>query len=191
MASYLTLIPLSISLSADAFAASLARGGKQRTPQILPAIRSGAVFGLTEGIMCLTGWLLAFSFADQVRAVDHWIALILLALIGGKMIHEGLEKESEAGDDPEPNRTGLTGTLITAVGTSVDSAAVGVALAVSGMSAFSAVAIGAASFTASTIGFYIGPMVGERLGKLAEILGGLVLVGIGLSIFVNHTFFGG
>ena len=190
MASLLTLIPLSVSLSADAFAASLARGGRQRKAQILPALKSGAVFGIAEGVMCLTGWMLAYSFAVQVRAVDHWIALVLLAIIGGKMVLEGFEADKED-DVPEPQRGGLMGTVVTAIGTSIDSAAVGVALAVSGMSAFSALAIGSASFVASTTGFYIGPMVGERFGKLAEILGGIVLIGIGVSIFVSHSFFGG
>lgn len=184
MTSLLTLLPLGVGLSADAFAASLARGGRSQKARLVHAIRSGAVFGLTEGLMCLGGWLAAAVLADQIRAFDHWIALVLLAGIGGKMIREGLSRD--AADPSEAQSTGWTGTLITAVGTSVDSAAVGVALALSGMTLWSALVIGVFSFAASTAGFLIGPMVGERIGRSAEIGGGILLILIGLGIWSSH-----
>ena len=76
---FLTLIPLSLGLSTDAFATSLARGGRERGARFLRAVQSGAVFGTAEGLMCLVGWFAASLFADHIRALDHWIALILLA----------------------------------------------------------------------------------------------------------------
>lgn len=182
---FLTLIPLSLGLSTDAFAASLARGGRERGARFLRAVQSGAVFGTAEGLMCLVGWFAASLFADHIRALDHWIALILLAIIGGKMIHEGFERDD---DDEEavPRSNGWLGTIVTAIGTSIDSAAVGIALALSGVTVWSALMIGSFSFVASTVGFLLGPMVGERLGKRAEIGGGVILILIGISIWVSH-----
>lgn len=184
MSSLLTLIPISLGLSTDAFAASLARGGRARTARLSAAVRSGAVFGLAEGLMCLGGWLAAYVFAEAIRAFDHWIALILLGVIGLRMIREGLSRDEA--DDPASPTGGWVGTVVTAIGTSVDSAAVGVALALSGMTVWSALVIGGFSFTASTIGFLIGPMVGARLGKSAEIGGGVLLILIGCLIFYTH-----
>lgn len=182
MLTFLALLPLALGLSTDAFAASLARGGRERGAHFGKAVKSGAVFGTTEGLMCLLGWSAASVFADQIRAFDHWIALILLVIIGGRMIQEGLEDD----DDNHIPAKSLLGTVITAIGTSVDSAAVGVALALSGVSVWAAFMIGCFSFTASTIGFLIGPMVGEKLGKRATIGGGVVLILIGCSIFYRH-----
>ncbi len=187
MASLFTLIPVALGLSTDAFAASIARGGRERRLHIGKAVSSGAIFGTTEGLMCAIGWSAAFVFADLIQAVDHWIALALLVIIGGKMIREGLETETDDPADADTVRnSNLAGTIITAIGTSIDSAAVGIALALSGVSLWSALVIGLFSFTASTIGFMIGPMVGERLGKRAEIAGGVILILLGLWIFYSH-----
>lgn len=192
MMSLFTLIPLSIGLSTDAFAASLARGGRERGANLIKALKSGAVFGTTEGLMCLLGWSAASLFADQIRALDHWIALILLVIIGGRMIRDGLSKDDDDEEETGGSRaSGWLGTLVTAIGTSVDSAAVGVALALSSVTAWAALMIGGFSFVASTIGFLIGPMVGERLGKRAEIGGGILLILIGLGIWTSHMFSAG
>ena len=184
MTSLVTLIPLSLSLSTDAFAASVARGTRARQRDLGHALKAGATFGTAEGVMCLVGWLLGAYFAPVIEAVDHWIALVLLVVIGGRMIREGLAN----GDDDVPRRPlTFVGTVITAIGTSIDSAAVGIALAVSGASAFAALLIGTTSFVIATIGFLIGPAVGARFGHRAEIVGGLVLVAIGIMIFADHT----
>lgn len=185
MSVFLTLVPLSLGLSTDAFAASLARGGRERSARFLRAAQSGAVFGTTEGLMCLAGWFAASLFAEHIQALDHWIALVLLAGIGGKMLHEGFSKDDDQ-DEDAPRSNGWLGTIVTAIGTSVDSAAVGIALALSGVTAWSALMIGSFSFVASTIGFLLGPIVGEKLGKRAEIGGGVILILIGLSIWVSH-----
>lgn len=190
MSSFLTLIPLSLGLSSDAFAASLARGGRAWKASLVPAMKSGAIFGSAEGLMCAGGWLAAFGFAEHIRALDHWIALILLVLIGGKMIREGLAA-GEDDDENAPRSSGILGTVITALGTSIDSAAVGIALAFSGMPLYSALVVGGFSFTASTIGFLIGPLIGGWLGRYAEIGGGVILILIGIGIWVSHVFGGG
>lgn len=179
------LVATAIGLGTDAFAAALARGGLERRSGILPAVRVGAVFGISEGLMCLAGWALGRSFAGLVTALDHWLALIVLLVIGGRMVREGLG----VGDDEEalPVRRTLAGTVWTAIGTSIDSAAVGVALALTGESPLVALAIGGASFAMSTVGYAIGPMAGQRMGRYAEVVGGVVIALIGMGIFVSHV----
>jgi len=187
MISVLTLPLTSLSLSTDAFAAALARGASDPAARTLRAMRVGAVFGLAEGLMCLAGWLLARVAAHWITAVDHWIALILLAAIGGMMIRNGLaDADEDEADEPAAAASGLLATVVTALGTSIDAAAVGIALALAGGPAWSALAIGLTSFTMASLGYRIGPKVAERLGGFAEIAGGVVLIGIGVSIFVSH-----
>ncbi|MGX6649195.1 manganese efflux pump MntP [Maricaulaceae bacterium MS644] len=200
MLASLTLGLTAVGLSGDAFAASVARGAVRRQVAPMEAVRNGLIFGGVEGLMCLAGWLLAFTFAGFVTALDHWIALVLLSVIGGKMILESFEAE-DAGDDAGDNAGGeietagarrpqtLVTTLATAVGTSIDSAAVGIALSLSGVSVVIALVVGLVSAGISTVGFLIGPMVGAALGKRAELLGGLILVGIGVSIWLSHVVF--
>ncbi|MEA1943720.1 MAG: manganese efflux pump MntP family protein [Pseudomonadota bacterium] len=175
----------SLSLSSDAFAAALARGAADPAARTLRAVRVGAVFGLTEGLMCLAGWALARVAAHWITAVDHWIALVLLAAIGGLMIRNGLGDGDDEVADGGPR--GLLGTVVTALGTSIDAAAVGIALALAGGPAWSALAIGLTSFVMASLGYRIGPKVAERLGGMAEVAGGAVLILIGLSIFVSHV----
>ncbi len=188
----LTLGMTAVGLSSDAFAASVARGSVRRKIALGDAVRNGLTFGGVEGLMCLTGWLLAFAFASWVTALDHWIALALLSVIGGKMILESFEAEDDFEDGAEDealklNSKSFLRTLVTAVGTSVDSAAVGIALSLSGASIMIAALVGAVSALISMVGFLIGPIVGAALGKRAELVGGLILVGIGVSIWADHT----
>lgn len=179
------LMATAIGLGTDAFAAALARGGLERRRGLLPAVRVGAVFGLSEGLMCLAGWGLGRSFAGLVTALDHWLALIVLLVIGGRMVREGLSRDDD--EEAAPVRRTLVGTVWTAIGTSIDSAAVGVALALTGESPLVALVIGGASFAMSTIGFAIGPMAGQRMGRHAEVVGGVVIALIGVGIFVSHV----
>ncbi|MEQ8432744.1 MAG: manganese efflux pump MntP family protein [Oceanicaulis sp.] len=197
MLASLTLGLTAAGLSGDAFAASVARGAVKRRIAPLEAVRNGLIFGGVEGLMCLAGWLLAFTFAGFVTALDHWIALVLLSVIGGKMILDSLQAEDagdKAGEDLHAAGAAsarrpqtLVPTLITAMGTSIDSAAVGIALSLSGVSVIIALVVGLVSAAISTIGFLIGPLVGAALGKRAELLGGLILVGIGVSIWLSHV----
>lgn len=182
------LLVTSLSLSTDAFAAALARGSAARETRTLTALRVGAVFGLAEGSMCLLGWSLALVTADLIMAVDHWIALVLLVTIGGLMIRNGL---AAGGDDKAVGAsTGLVATLVTALGTSIDAAAVGIALALAGAPVWAALIIGLTSFAMASLGYRIGPRVAARLGGGAEIAGGVVLMAIGISIFVSHVMAG-
>lgn len=186
MMSAFAMTVTSLGLGTDAFAAALARGGLERRAGLMPAFRVGAVFGLSEGLMALAGWGLGRSFSGVVTAVDHWVALVVLAFIGARMIREGLSGAQEE-DGREIQRRTLVGTIFTALGTSVDAAAVGVALAVTGQGAWTALAIGAASFMMSSAGYALGPVAGRWLGRHAEIAGGGVIMCIGFWIFASHV----
>ena len=186
MLSPLALILTSLSLSTDAFAAALARGSAAPQSRLPTALKVGAVFGSTEGLLCLAGWLLAHSMAGLITAVDHWVALFLLSVIGGRMVWNGWRGEDDDEDEAQPRSQTRIGTVVTAIGTSIDSAAVGVALAFALAPFWIAGVIGLTSFALSTLGYLIGPRVGERLGGYAEIAGGLVLIGLGISIFTSH-----
>lgn len=186
----IALFLTSLSLSTDAFAAALARGSAERQPHLATALRVGAVFGLAEGLMCLAGWTLALVMASLIIAVDHWIALVLLGVIGGRMVLNGWREDGEDEADGAAARRSVLSTVITAIGTSIDSAAVGVAIALAGGPVWSALLIGVTSFALSTLGYLIGPRLGVRFGGYAEIAGGLVLIGLGVSIFVSHTLAG-
>lgn len=181
----LSIAVLSLSMSADAFAASIGRGASQR-PTVAVALKGGLVFGVVEAITPLVGWALGLAAASYVAAVDHWIAFLLLGLVGGKMVWEGFQPEA---DDPERQaRRASPWTLVaTAVGTSIDAAAVGVSLAFLGSDIVTiALSIGFATFAMTTIGMLIGRAVGHRMGKIVEVLGGLALIALGTSILVEH-----
>ncbi|MGC3874625.1 manganese efflux pump MntP family protein [Halomonas sp. GXIMD04776] len=177
---------MAIGLSADAFAVSVARGACNWRSDVRVALRTGLVFGSVEAGMVLLGWLLGSGFASLITEIDHWIALLLLGAVGGHMIHEGLSDGGEEDACDASSQSGIK-TLLAALGTSIDGAAIGVTLAFIDVPIWHAVAIvGAVSCCISTLGVLIGPRVGSLLGRRAEVLGGLVLITIGVSIFYSH-----
>lgn len=176
---------LSLSMSTDAFAAAVGRGASHR-PRPLEAIKAGAVFGIVEGITPLIGWGLGLLAAGVVEKVDHWIAFALLAVVGGRMIYNGIRHDG-ADEDAAPARSGGMLLVLTAIGTSIDAAAVGVGLAFIGAEIWViAASIGFTTFVCTTIGMLIGQAVGARFGKWAEMLGGIVLIAVGGVILFEH-----
>jgi len=176
---------LSLSMSTDAFAAAVGRGASHR-PVIQDAVKAGLVFGVIEAITPLIGWGLGIIAAGLVEKVDHWIAFTLLLIVGGKMIWEGVQPRG-ADEDEAPRRSGPWALVATAVGTSIDAAAVGVGLAFIGANIWViAASIGFTTFVLTTIGMLIGKAVGTRLGKTAEIIGGIALIGLGTAILLEH-----
>lgn len=176
---------LSISMSTDAFAAAVGRGASLR-PTVPGAFKAGLVFGVIEAITPLIGWGLGLVAAGFVEKVDHWIAFALLAAVGGKMIWEAAKAEPE-GDEPASKRSGAGALIATAIGTSIDAAAVGVGLAFIGANIWViAASIGFTTFCATTAGMLIGQAIGTRLGKIAELVGGIALIGLGSAILLEH-----
>jgi putative Mn2+ efflux pump MntP len=180
----MSIAVLSLSMSADAFAASVGRGAAHRPP-FATAVRNGLVFGLIEAITPVIGWSLGLVAAGFVERVDHWIAFCLLGAVGLKMIREAFQPV--ATDLDATMKRGLIALVATAIGTSIDAAAVGVGMAFIGANIWIiAAAIGFTTFVATTIGMLIGKVVGARFGKWAEGLGGVALIAIGVSILVDH-----
>ena len=187
-----SIVLLSLSMSADAFAASIGRGAATR-PNMLGAVRGGLVFGTIEAITPLIGWMLGLATSGFIGAVDHWVAFVLLGAVGGKMLWEAIRRDDfDAAGAGRPGRSMAT-LVATAIGTSIDAAAVGVSLALVGANiVVIALSIGLATFTMTTIGLMIGRGAGQRLGRVVEALGGAVLIGIGTLILFEHlNLFGG
>lgn len=174
---------IAFSMSADAFAASIGKGVVLKKPKLNYAIRIGLVFGSVETITPIIGWLLGRMASGFIEAVDHWVAFTILALIGGKMIYEGFQnKEVELKTTHK-----LSILILTAIGTSIDSMAVGATLALQDANILiMAAMIGSATFVMSTIGVMTGNYIGTKAGKIAEVLGGLCLIAIGTKILIEH-----
>ncbi len=174
-------------MSADAFAATLSKGCIIKCPRFSEAFRIGLLFGTVEAITPVIGWAVGISAHAYVTALDHWAAFLILGALGGKMIWES-SKHSE--EETRPARQSFGMLLMTALGTSIDSMAVGVTLAfINADIVVTAIAIGFATFTMATIGIMIGRVAGPALGRAAEGLGGLCLILIGTKILVEHTVF--
>jgi len=174
---------LSMSMSTDAFAAAVGRGASHRL-SFLKAVRAGAVFGIIEGLTPIIGWALGIVAARYVQAVDHWIAFALLGAVGGKMIFDAARRDEES---DAPARSGTAGLIFTAIGTSLDAAAIGVGLAFIGANIWIiAASIGFTTFVFTSVGMLVGGMIGTRFGRWAEMVGGVVLIGIGTAILIEH-----
>lgn len=175
---------LSLSMSADAFAAAVGRGAAHR-PGLLGAMRTGLVFGAVEALTPLLGWSLGLVASGFVTAVDHWIAFGLLGVVGVRMALDAVRRQ---GGDAGAPRRGLTALLATAVGTSIDAAAVGISLAfLQANILLIAASIGLATFAMASLGMLVGRAAGARLGRIVEFAGGLALVGLGTGILLEHT----
>lgn len=182
------LIVIAIGLAMDAFAVSIGKGLSVREIKPRHSISVGLWFGGFQAMMPLVGYMLGVSFASLLSSIDHWIAFILLGLIGANMICEAVKKEgcecsSELGNaDFSPKQM-----LLLAIATSIDALAVGVSLAFLGVNIWSAIAvIGLITMLLSMAGLRIGNMFGCRYKSKAEVLGGCVLILIGSKILVEH-----
>ncbi|KNC94364.1 manganese efflux pump MntP [Trabulsiella odontotermitis] len=177
---------LAFGMSMDAFAASIGKGATLHKPKFSEALRTGLIFGIIETLTPLIGWGLGMLASHFVLEWNHWIAFVLLVFLGGRMIVEGVRGDDDA-EEIAPNRHGFWLLVTTAIATSLDAMAVGVGLAFLQVSIVTtALAIGCATLIMSTLGMMIGRFIGPLLGKRAEILGGIVLMGIGSQILWSH-----
>lgn len=186
--SVIELLVLALGLSMDAFAVSICKGLSVPKLQAKHCLICGVYFGGFQALMPLIGWALGIRFQSMITNIDHWIAFVLLAVIGANMIKESFSKEEECPDASFGFKTMLT----LAVATSIDALAVGVTFAFLDVSIVPAVLlIGVTTFVCSAVGVKIGNVFGNRFQSKAEFLGGLVLIAIGLKILIEHLFFGG
>lgn len=182
------IILLAIGLAMDCFAVAIACGMAMKKITFGPTLRIAFFFGLFQAVMPLIGWLVGNSFQSYIETFDHWFAFIILFLLGGKMIHENFKTE-ETNKKPL-NPYSLTLVLTMAIATSIDALAVGFTFAFLDMDLWLPVLIiGLASLLFSILGIFLGHKYCCRLKIPAELLGGLVLIGIGSKILVQHLFF--
>lgn len=183
------IILIAVSLALDAFAVSVSSGISVPGFSWRQAVKMGCWFGFFQFAMPLMGWLLGTSVSTYIEAVDHWIAFGLLLLIGGKMVVEALKKSCGAEEESAPTSLTARRLCVLAVATSIDALAVGVSLAfVANVNILSAsLIIGAVAFALSVLGGMVGRNLGCLFQKRAELVGGLVLIGIGVKILVEHT----
>lgn len=184
--SFWSLLIVAVGVSADAFAVALGKGLQVRTAVLRTALIVAGAFGLAQAVMPLIGWLLGSAFADAIAPVDHWIAFVLLAAIGGKMLWEAFRP---ADDEAAGTASALSVREISmlALATSIDALAVGVSFAFLNVPVWVAVvSIGLVTFVLSFVAVFVGHRVGTRWRKPAEVIGGLVLIGIGTQILVEH-----
>ncbi len=180
-----TIFLIAIGLAMDCFAVSLGVGTAGTATGPRPTFRLFFHFGLFQGGMTLLGWLAGKTVVTYIAAVDHWVAFALLAFVGVRMIRGGLQKAGEEPAIPDPSR-GLTLVMLS-VATSIDALAVGLSLALLDVNVFwSALLIGGVSAVLSLVGLLLGNQLGLRFGKVMEILGGIILVGIGLRVVITH-----
>lgn len=185
---FVTVLIIGIGLAMDAFSVSVTDGIVIKNPKPQEAAKIALFFGAFQFLMPCAGYILGSAFAKYITAFDHWIAFVLLAFIGGKMLFEALCEKDDVEEIKNP--LSFTTLLVLAVATSIDALAVGVTFATVGTSILSASAvIGVVTFFISFAGVYIGSKCGNLLGNKAEIAGGLVLIGIGVKILIEHLFF--
>ena len=178
------LLLLGVGLSMDAFAVSVCKGLATRRPSLQNMAGCGLCFGGFQALMPLIGFYLGSLFAEAIEAVDHWVAFVLLALIGLNMVREAVSGETEHEDADFSVRTMLT----MAIATSIDALAVGISLAMSGgVQIWSAIAIiGVTTCLLSMLGVKLGSVFGDRFEKKAQIAGGVILILLGLKILLEH-----
>ena len=176
---------LSLAMSTDAFAAAVGKGAALHRPQWREALRTGLIFGIIEGLTPIIGWGLGRVAAPYVAAWDHWIAFALLSLLGGRMIWASLS-ESDS-DEGNPSSHSFWVLAITGFATSIDALVVGVGLAIMGADiVMTAAAIGLSTFVMVTLGVMLGRVLGVIAGRRAELVGGILLIGIGCLILYEH-----
>lgn len=184
--SLLELFIIAVGLSMDAFAVSICKGLSMQKMNLKHALIVGAWFGGFQALMPFTGYLLGANFQRTIVSYDHWIAFILLGIIGFNMIKESLSSEEESCDAS----VAMKDMLVLAVATSIDALAVGVTFAFLQVDIVPAISfIGSTTFILSIIGVKVGSVFGCRYKARAEFAGGLILVLMGAKILIEHLFF--
>lgn len=178
------ILLVGMSLAVDCFAVSLAAAAAAPTQRVNLALVLGAAFGLFQAGMMVLGWLAGSALVEQISGIDHWLAFVILSLIGGKMIYEGLK-----GEEGREKRDCLLlpTVVILAVATSIDSLGVGLTLAfvAQDILLFASVA-GTMAFFFAGAGAMLGGILAAKYGEWFEALGGIILIGIGLRILIEH-----
>ena len=182
---FLSIILIAIGLSADCFAVALSGSISMRALSRLQVFRASLAFGIFQALMPVLGWLAGRTVVEVIAGYDHWVAFILLALVGGRMISKSFRSR-----DRHTERTDITkGILLLtlSVATSIDALVVGLTFAFLEINIVVASStIGITAFVVTAIGFLLGRKASNLIGRRAEVIGGVVLIGIGLRILLTH-----
>jgi putative Mn2+ efflux pump MntP len=180
----LSILLIAVGLAMDAFAVSISSGVIIKKSKLKSALTIALFFGLFQAIMPIIGWLAGFGLRDVIAGFDHWIAFGLLCIIGCKMIYESFSLE------PAENKTdplNIYVLFVLSIATSIDALAIGLSLSLLNVSIIlPVVIIGIVTFSLSFFGVYIGNKFGHFFEKKIEIIGGLILIGIGIKILIEH-----
>lgn len=179
----LTLFLIAVGLSMDAFAVSVCKGLATPSYKFRYSLICGAWFGGFQALMPTLGYLLGVNFKSYITAFDHWIAFVLLAIIGFNMIKESLSDDEEGADPSFAPKT----MLVLAIATAIDALAVGVTFAFLDVNIVEAVIfIGLCTFIISAAGVKIGSVFGTKYKSKAELAGGIILILLGIKILIEH-----
>lgn len=177
------MIIIGFGLAMDATAVSIGKGLSVKRIEPSHVLKAGLWFGGFQALMPIIGYMLATQFASIVVGIDHWLAFGLLLLIGLNMIREAIWGEEER----QNNDFGIRTMTLMAIATSIDALTIGITFAfIQANIWIAATIIGVITFVLSAIGLYLGRFIGARIGSKAGILGGVVLIGIGIKILIEH-----
>ena len=181
---FVTTLFIAVGLSMDAFAVSLGAGTNRQSNNTRSRLRLAFHFGLFQAMMPVLGWLAGSSIDRFISSIDHWVAALLLAFVGGKMIRGGLSAEPDVYiEDPSRGKS----LVMLSVATSIDALAVGLSLAMLKVHIVTpAVIIGVVTFSLSLVGSFVGNYLGYKFGKVTQVLGGVILIFIGLRVLFTH-----
>ena len=187
---FIDIFLIGVALSMDAFAVSICKGLSVKKVSAKHVLTVGVYFGGFQALMPTLGFLLGYKFESFITSIDHWIAFILLALIGGNMIREALGKD----DEHENDDFSVKAMLPLAVATSIDALAVGISFACTGYRTLGSLAlplllIGLVSLVFSVVGHLLGIRFGRAIARRLkpELFGGLILIAIGVRVLIEHT----
>ncbi|MBI3737717.1 MAG: manganese efflux pump [Chloroflexi bacterium] len=181
---FFEILLIALSMAMDAFAVCLAAGALEETHGPRPAFRLSFHFGLFQFLVPVIGWLAGATIETAIRDYDHWIAFGLLGLVGARMIYSAMQNQDER-PVTDPSR-GWTLVMLS-IAVSIDALAIGLSLGVLGILVwYPAIFIGVVTSALSLAGLRLGSEFGRRFGRPVEIIGGIVLIGIGLRIVISH-----
>lgn len=182
-----SLLLLGLAMSADAFAAAIAKGAGMSRPRWSQALRIGLIFGVVEALTPVIGWALGSAASRYIEAWDHWIAFVLLGALGIYMLYKSTVAQGSGNEHEPAHHHGVVAIALAGLATSIDAMAVGVGLAFVDVNiALVAAVIGVCTFTMVTVGVMAGRALGELIGRRAEAAGGAILILVGAAILVEH-----
>jgi putative Mn2+ efflux pump MntP len=182
---FITIVLVAIGLTFDSLAVSISTGLMVSHIRFFQALKIAIVFAVFQGFMPLIGWLFGMQVRDFISEYDHWLAFFMLSAIGAKMIYESLRDEKKEFDP-----TKITVILILAIATSIDALVVGVSFAFIEVNIVQTILIvGGMTLFVTMLGIFLGKNASGYFGNKIEFLGGLILIGIGIKILIEHIYF--